>query len=265
MTAALTIVVTTNIKSLDVHVDAFVRPVSSSGTLANALLDVEFPCDGCTPGEARGRGALLSGWKADGYTSFDFIGGLGTGRDRVANHGFHPRFRLDGGRIVKDGTGSSFRCDGSPDINSGPGCIFPQTHPTMVFRTTGKGSAAGLHIQLALTHPNDTHPVWTGAQAGKKTIPWVLHRLVNPSKQRENGRASQKVCLADDPKYAKKLLDCDEYPFKSTQEGAAKGDGRFSALAIPRRDNRSAGNVIADSFAGFRILDGEEFHVAVAP
>ncbi|SNQ51832.1 exported hypothetical protein [Frankia canadensis] len=268
MAAAVSIGVTTSPTDLSVHVDMHIQPISSTGTLTNAFLDVELPCAGCTAtGVTNGRGALLSGWTADGNTTFEFTAALGTGVDKVATHAFHPRFLLDRGRLVKESTGTYFRCDAATYISAGavPGCVFPQTHPTLTYdakeRPNAKNTIA--HIRQALTQPNSTQPAWTGADAGKKTIPSVLHRQTSKSKNRANNRAAAAVCRTIDPVYVSKGNDCDEFPFESTAEGAAKGDRRFSALPVPLGDNRSAGSTLGHFYTDLRVLEGEEFHVAV--
>ncbi|WP_352247673.1 NucA/NucB deoxyribonuclease domain-containing protein [Amycolatopsis nalaikhensis] len=48
--------------------------------------------------------------------------------------------------------------------------------------------------------------------------------------------------------YDGNLLNCDEYPFKSTREGAAKGDGNYSARLIDARDNQAAGNWLNSNY-----------------
>jgi hypothetical protein len=145
------------------------------------------------------------------------------------------------------------------------GCVFPQNVPTLTFHVVSKGRAAALHILRALNNPNSTEPKWTGKEAGKKTIPRFLHRLVNPSEQRANARAAKKVCLSIDPNYTSKKQECDEYPFQSTEEGANKGDKRFSALPINASENSSAGGTLSAFYASDRILNGDEFMVEVLP
>ncbi|CAO5257759.1 NucA/NucB deoxyribonuclease domain-containing protein [Frankia sp. AgKG'84/4] len=266
--AAVAIGVTTSPTDLSVHVDMYIRPISATGTLANALLDVELPCTGCTAtGVTNGRAALLSGWRDNGNTTFDFTAGLGTGVDKVANHAFHPRFLLDGGRLAKESTGTAFRCDSASYINAGntPGCVFPQTHPTLTYDAKLQPNAKDTiaHIRLALTKPTSTQPLWLGSDAGKKTIPSVLHRQTSKSKNRANNRAAAAVCRSIDPSYVSKGNDCDEFPFESSQEGAAKGDKRFSALPVRLGDNRSAGSTLGKFYTDLRVLEGEEYHVAV--
>ncbi|MCK9921179.1 NucA/NucB deoxyribonuclease domain-containing protein [Frankia sp. AgPm24] len=267
MQALVSIGVTTSTDDLDVHVDLYIREISSSGSLKNAMLKVDLPCTGCTPTRTSGRSAVLSGWIADGNATFDFAAGLGTGADKIASHAFHPRFLLGGGLLVKESTGTSFRCDSASYINSGgtPGCVFPQTHPTLLYDASRQPNAKVTiaHVRQALTAPNSTQPWWLGDDTGKKTIPSVLHRQTDKSKNRKNNRAAAAVCRSIDPSYVSKGNDCDEYPFESSQEGAARGDNRFSALPVPLGDNRSAGSTLGKFYTDLRVLDGEEFHVAV--
>ncbi len=197
---------------------------------------------------------------------FDFKASLGTGVDKVANHAFHPQFILDHGRLAKESTGTSFRCDSASYINAGntPGYVFPQTHPTLIYDAKLQPNAKDTiaHIRLALTKPNSTQPLRVGSDVGKKTIPSVQHRQTSKSKNRANNRAAA-VCRSIDPSYVSKGNDCDEFPFESSQEGAAKADKRFSVLPVRLGDNRSAGNTLGNFYTDLRILEGEEYHVAV--
>jgi hypothetical protein len=59
-------------------------------------------------------------------------------------------------------------------------------------------------------------------------------------------------------------LNCDEYPFASTKEGAAAGDNRFSAPLVSEADNKAAGKVLNDqTYAPNRILGGDAFYVKI--
>jgi hypothetical protein len=257
MDALYDIAVTADPRSQAVHIDIAVVNIRSSGTFANATLTVKIPCQGCTAGHARGRTAPLSDWKRHTTTSFDFTGGLGGGADRIAYHAFYPQFVLN--RLTYNSTGTSFRCDNARYINSRPGCVFPQFVPTLTYRLGGPTPVVARHISDALNHPAGTLPAWRG-----KTIPSLLHRIREPdARVGKNRAAAVKVCLSEDRNYAKKGLDCDEYPFATTAEGAARGDLRFSARALNASQNRSAGNANNLFWQGQRVLGGDAFRVAV--
>lgn len=55
--------------------------------------------------------------------------------------------------------------------------------------------------------------------------------------------------------------DCDEYPFKTTKQGAAYGNGAFSVRYITSGDNQMAGSRLATFYSADRILDDEDFNV----
>ncbi|MGI5284316.1 DNRLRE domain-containing protein [Nonomuraea polychroma] len=60
-----------------------------------------------------------------------------------------------------------------------------------------------------------------------------------------------------------KDLNCDEYPFKSTLEGAASADWDFSIRAIKAKDNQDQGNALGRFYADFRVGDENSFWVMI--
>ncbi|WP_157467644.1 NucA/NucB deoxyribonuclease domain-containing protein [Frankia sp. QA3] len=87
--------------------------------------------------------------------------------------------------------------------------------------------------------------------------------MTQRSKIDANRAAAVKICKGIDPNYSKKGNDCDEYPFASTAEGAAKKGSRFSARPLNSEQNQAAGRAINPFFVGSRVLDGDAFKVAI--
>ncbi|GGQ83496.1 NucA/NucB deoxyribonuclease domain-containing protein [Couchioplanes azureus] len=141
-----------------------------------------------------------------------------------------------------------------------------------------------LHIEDALYRPIRTFPSFVG-----KTIPgrydpaaganqYPLHRLVDSNLQSKNRTTAGKVC--DDvwgPDGRTPDLNCDEYPFASTKEGAFTGstvstgtaDGwrtwRGSSRLIGEVDNQDSGRQYLNVafYQGNRILSDDPFFVEI--
>ncbi|MER6831169.1 DNRLRE domain-containing protein [Streptosporangium sp. NPDC000563] len=58
-------------------------------------------------------------------------------------------------------------------------------------------------------------------------------------------------------------LNCDEYPFKTTLEGAASTDWDFSIRAIKAEDNQAQGNALGRFYAQFRVGNENSFWVMI--
>ncbi|WP_420162372.1 NucA/NucB deoxyribonuclease domain-containing protein [Nocardiopsis sp. CNT-189] len=127
-----------------------------------------------------------------------------------------------------------------------------------------------LHIYDAQNRPERTFPSHLGKTVpGKKpqeqgeSLP--LHRIEDSKKIDSNRRASGRV--RDDVwgnKGDGKLVNCDEYPFASTYEGASTGDRRsFSARPIGADDNQEAGRRLQRTYYEQRILNGDPFYVQI--
>ncbi|MFW5420951.1 hypothetical protein J0910_30490 [Nocardiopsis sp. CNT-189] len=127
-----------------------------------------------------------------------------------------------------------------------------------------------LHIYDAQNRPERTFPSHLG-----KTVPGKkpqgqeegrpLHRMENKKKKDKNRRAAGRVCTdVWGDKGDGDLVNCDEYPFASTYEGASTGDRRsFSARLIGGDDNKEAGHILLLTYQEQRILDGDPFYVQI--
>ncbi|MFF4291493.1 hypothetical protein ACFY0R_40365 [Streptomyces sp. NPDC001633] len=127
------------------------------------------------------------------------------------------------------------------------------------------------HLKLAHTQPSKTKP-----PNPHKSVPGFdpdhpLHRLYrDKSRYRANRRTAVSVCVkywgkdyaTSDPAGPR---ECDEYPFASTYEGAAQSSkepsapkNNYSALPIPKAQNKAGGTILALFYDKNRILDGRD-------
>ncbi|MEU4579682.1 NucA/NucB deoxyribonuclease domain-containing protein [Nonomuraea sp. NPDC023979] len=165
------------------------------------------------------------------------------------------------------------------------GTIFDRVLPFLRFRTSDTRIAQeAQHIWDAQNNAQTTHPQW---DQGTKTIPgkwpgpdWkpgddvdYLHRIYRPSEnpnlRRQNHAAAVRTCVAEwgedyttDP-VTGEARDCDEYPFASTYEGAAKGDNRYSARPIDRDHNQTGGRILGTWYSLDRIIHNDRFTIDV--
>ncbi|MFD1539832.1 DNRLRE domain-containing protein [Nonomuraea guangzhouensis] len=58
-------------------------------------------------------------------------------------------------------------------------------------------------------------------------------------------------------------INCDEYPFASTKEGAGMKDGNYSIQAVDRQDNLDHGDAVNKFYADYRVVPGEKFWVKI--
>ncbi|SDG76240.1 Deoxyribonuclease NucA/NucB [Pseudonocardia oroxyli] len=173
----------------------------------------------------------------------------------------------DTGRPVKDtkSTGvTPLRCDSSNEFPTyTEGCVFNNVVPFLTYSIDGNVRSVAEHIRDAQTRPEITDPRVAG-----KTIPGAfgsetyLRRTRDGSLADANGRAAAAVCRQVDPDYVNQGFDCDEYPFRSTREGASTTQN-FSARALDRSENRRAGNGVRIFYRDDRILDGDRFQVRI--
>ena len=157
-----------------------------------------------------------------------------------------------------------FRCDGVVP-GAGAGCVFDYYTPTLWY------SRASL--------PQFTAHV-EGAQLSGlpgRTVP--LHRLTDQTLRELNGRTA---CPSASWLPRPDGYQCDEYPFRSTYEGAATGGGTartqswcqvtlpgaastgssgYSICMIPKQQNVTAGSQLGVFYSQNRVADNDPFYV----
>jgi hypothetical protein len=119
------------------------------------------------------------------------------------------------------------------------------------------------HIDDALHHPERTFPAKVGKNVPGEVTP--LHREMDTSKQDANNRVAKANCDDVWGGYDGQVMNCDEYPFKATQEGATNSNGHYSSRLIGRNDNQAAGNAMLQHFGFDRVHNGEAFYVNTRP
>lgn len=179
------------------------------------------------------------------------------GKDKVGIGTFKPRYVLTMTGATRYGYEQGFRCDSATYLGKNGACVFDRLRGTFKLSRSDKDvNEAAKHIYDALRGASNIYP-------GKgKAIPSILTRTTNTKTQTANTAKAKAACKKRWPKRPKGK-DCDEYPFKSTKEGAAKGDGKFSVRYITSSDNQRAGTKIGQFFSADRILNGEKFKVII--
>ncbi|WP_328934943.1 MULTISPECIES: NucA/NucB deoxyribonuclease domain-containing protein [unclassified Streptomyces] len=135
--------------------------------------------------------------------------------------------------------------------------------------------AAAQHIQQAFTSPQTTYPANPAKDVPGDSADQPLHRLYYDTARREaNRNAAGDVCEADDPNYGTAGLDCDEFPFATTYEGAAQHAydatapaDNFSAKMIDSAENQAGGSQLGVYYGYNRIIDGNDdaFYLEITP
>ncbi|WP_437047963.1 NucA/NucB deoxyribonuclease domain-containing protein [Streptomyces sp. enrichment culture] len=125
--------------------------------------------------------------------------------------------------------------------------------------------AEAAHIRQAFLTPLDTKPYMSAKKVPGQTAKEPLHRTVSAARIDKNRAAAVKQCKRYwGANYTQGgTLECDEYPFASTYEGAAEpefdADAKkfnFSAKPIAKDDNQAGGSILKSYYAKNRIIDG---------
>lgn len=153
------------------------------------------------------------------------------------------------------GPEQGFRCDSATYLGKNGACVFDRFTATFTMsRSDSAVNEAAKHIYDALRGASNIYP-------GKgKAIPSSLTRMTSKKGMDANTRKAVAACKKRWPTRPKGK-DCDEYPFKSTNQGAAKANGKFSVRYITSADNQRAGSKLGAWYKSQRILDGERFNV----
>ncbi|MFI6900517.1 hypothetical protein ACIBKY_04605 [Nonomuraea sp. NPDC050394] len=161
------------------------------------------------------------------------------------------------------------------------GTIFDRVMPFLRFRTSDPNVAEeARHIWNAQNKAEErTFPKWDG-----KTVPgkwpgadWkpgttgdYLNRIYRPTEDptlgRKNHAQAVRTCVAQwGENYTTgpngERRHCDEYPFASTYQGAAKGDNRYSACPIDADHNEAGGRALGNWYSYDRIIHNDYFTI----
>jgi hypothetical protein len=215
-----------------------------------------------------------------------------TGAELIRRHEWQLTFRgspADVFQTIVPGHSAlrTLRCDSATYIRyQSKACIFDDVIPHLTYSTASKKQHdVAVHIREAQDNPNSTYPlvenpprdkVIPGKYTGNIDDP-ALHRLPKGASQlKDNTDHKNGACYGRGPVAAQYVgrglptrpptgSDCDEYPFRSTVEGAANPDWDFSVKAVNRSQNRSAGASLGIYLDADRILyrDADAFYVEI--
>ncbi|MFC7306842.1 NucA/NucB deoxyribonuclease domain-containing protein [Streptomyces monticola] len=290
---------------LDVDVWANTGDFNKSGATMKAELECEGTWaegsgsaeDACDNGVYEGRTDSPSDWNRDGKTKFDLVSiapkspGAAAG-EQIANGDFRPKYTFQipgyGQFLPTDGEEGKLRFDSAWYMNSKLGSVFSDTTPALRYDVsdtsdpTAPGeayhgvSAAASHIADARANPDSTLPPKDGKQLPGAEPTDPLHRLpgeasdAHRSRIDDNRSVVSAYCRSGEvPGGPGQGLDCDEYPFASTYEGAARFmyDGaqyerNYSVRYIDATENQEAGRRLNAWYNNDRILDKDAFVIA---
>jgi hypothetical protein len=230
-----------------------------------------------------GRTSTIADWQYNGYDYASFITSRSPGggdyihydQDRVNYH--EMRIQLT------SATGStsfnqSFRCDAAA-YASGGGCIFHEVEATLHYNLTGNGvDSVAAHIKKAQEDPANVYPGGIGTEIpGGRASGKPLTRLypgMDANAQAyydANNRVAKATCQKYDPNYGNSTMQCDEYPFRSTWEGAhftettPGAKWKYSARMVDGAENGLAGSALGVWYTQDHILAKDAFWVQIDP
>lgn len=171
----------------------------------------------------------------------------------------------------------TIRCDVDLARKGTKGCVYPEA--PAVFRalktTDPEVDESAQHIKEAQAEglpgkyvAREDGSILPDSRESKR-----LKRTRDIHLIKRNRRESLKQCIAkfgeikepctvgDTPDTELTACDCDEYPFVSTQEGAAQAN--VSVKRISSGDNRLTGMRLGNFFTSQRVLDEEDFYINI--
>jgi hypothetical protein len=240
--------------------------LTATGTLRNATITASLPCKGKGCSTPRPHSGSVASWRQHPTAKLVFTAPAPKTTSKIASAAFSLRLRVSNSRGGASAAQkiTTYRCDAAKYLHYKDGCVFSGIKQVLVYSRAHDGAMASL-ITAAQSDPASTVPQFSG-----KTVPGApsskhpLHRVLSSKQNKANHKAAVGACVDG---FGENYTDggnvCDEYPFRSTKEGAAKGDGRFTVQAIPAGDSSYAASGLKGLYKLARILDGEAFYVSV--
>jgi PKD repeat protein len=224
----------------------------------------------------KGFTQTIAQWMADGGWYHRWLENPidGLGADNLAYFDFHTHLAygtLPTGS-VGDTLGDRYRCDFALYLKGDRGCMFDRlvsVFGELTLSGTAPYRKEALHIYDAMFRPEVTQPQVPGKQVPGNPFassPRPLTRAYEGYESalvRANHAEAVRTCTAWwGPDYSQGgQFDCDEYPFKSTFQGASVANGNYSARVIDASDNRSGGGILGNWYTNQRILHEDPYWV----
>ncbi|MEU5347341.1 hypothetical protein AB0H18_42110 [Streptomyces sp. NPDC020766] len=253
---------------------------SSAAPLGITMSCINLPNAECDT-VGGGRQGTISNWQFNGFDYATFITTRSPGggdfihydADRVNYH--QMRLRVTSATFTWE-RDYSFRCDAATYV-SGGGCIFHEVPATMHYSLTGDGvDDVAAHIKKAQDDPENVYPGGIGTQipGGRKSGKPLTRLYPNMnddalSYYNANNRIARATCQQYDPNYGTPGLQCDEYPFRSTWEGAYYTEDvpgsywKYSAKMVNGDQNGKAGSDLGAWYTRDHILAKDSFWVQI--
>ncbi|MGW4395148.1 NucA/NucB deoxyribonuclease domain-containing protein [Amycolatopsis nivea] len=147
--------------------------------------------------------------------------------------------------FIHSGDAPRVRCDNVFATSRAAGCVLPDVTPEIFYELNGPYPELALHIKEAQAKG------LPGVYGGKP-----LTRTMKESVQEENNK---KACPPSLPRPPGE--DCDEYPFKSTWQGAAYGP--YDIKMINARQNQDGGRALQEFYYQERVIEEDPFWVGI--
>jgi hypothetical protein len=164
------------------------------------------------------------------------------------------------------------RFDSAAYLGGGQGAIFSNVVPHLIYfltdhLTAGRSSEWGTanHILDAINNPAGTVPASPGKVIPGGSPASLLTRLRPGDPQiGRNGANARATCYRNWRPAQRIGMECDEFPFATTAQGAFAGNRNYSVRPVQARDNAVAGNILNQWYSSDRILAGDQFYVDIA-
>ncbi|MEJ3745539.1 PKD domain-containing protein [Actinomycetes bacterium KLBMP 9797] len=263
---------------------AMIHDIEVSNPLLEAMaLQLDLTCDPegtalcqALPGETQ-TNRTVAEWRGDSGTYFRYLvdpdfGAVG--RDKLSWFDFDIKTTTSypSANSLNDTVrGNSFRCDSAVYLKGERGCVFDNVVEILTYSMDSrtKYRKAALHMWEAYNQPAKTKPDLPGKNVpGNALAPQrrALTRLFEPYDSaiaRDNNAEAVRTCKqwwGDDYSQGGQF-ECDEFPFKTTYQGASLANGHYSARVIDATDNGSSGGVWSNWSWKQRVLHEDSFYI----
>lgn len=246
------------------------RRVTATGLAVGSSAQGSATCTGaCSvafstfPSQSMDLGTDAEG-EAQFVTTVALPGDVGVGNSRWTYFFTNPSWSGPSTSVVSPAP--TVRCDNATPGSSSVGCVFFEYEPVHVVSLSGATPTFAAHVAAAqATGLPGAYPAGT-----------PLTRLTNAALVTQNGNTA---CPAAWPRPAGH--SCDEYPFRSTWQGAFTGGGTgrthpwcqipalgpgsgpvgWSSCMIPATENSSAGGSLGFFYSSNRVIEADPFYV----